>query len=359
MKLLDRYLLTQYTKYFFTINIGFVSLYLLIDFFEKIDDFSESGEPMSLALQYFALNIPFIVDQLSPILILLSGVIALGILNHNHELTALKAGGIPLKTIIKPIIMAGLGVTMLFLAVAQWVLPYAIATTNTIWYEEIKGKIQLGIYRNGRYYFRGKEGFYSFKWENQEELFFRDFSYSRWNEQHNLELLISAREAHYDEGKWVLDEGQTQEIKNSEFTTEPFNNTKLVLPETPEDFLIPQYDFTSLSLTELYAETQKQETEELTNKAWADFYGRISYILLGFPLLLMGLPILLLTYAKWGRDLSIAIPISCGMAFLAWGIWGALQSLAGAGAVSPFFAGTVIHIVFSSIGFYLLYRQNQ
>jgi len=359
LKLLDRYLISQYTKYFFTLNIAFVSLYVLIDFFEKIDDFQSRGKSIGLALEYFSLNLPFIVDQLSPILILLSGVIALGILNHNHELVALKAGGIPLKTIVKPIILAGIGATLLFLAVAQWLLPYTIATTNNIWFEQVKGKIQLGIYRNGRYYFKGKEGFYSFKWENQEKLFFRDFSYSRWDENHNLEMLLSADEAYYDHDQWVLKIGQTQFVKNGEYVTTPFTETRRSLPEKPENFLIPQYDFAALSITQLFQNIFKQESEQQKTKAWADFSGRLSYIFLGLPLLLMGLPILLLTYAKWGRDLSIAIPISCGMAFLAWGIWGALQSLAGAGAVSPLLSGTVIHLIFSSAGLYMLYKQNQ
>ena len=359
MKLLDRYLLKQYIKYFFTINVAFVALYVLIDFFEKIDDFNDAGKSMWLALEYFSLNIPFVVDQLSPILILLSGVIALGILNHNHELIALKAGGIPLKTILKPIILAGLGFTMLFLLVAQWILPPAIATTNNIWFEQVKGKIQLGIYRNGRYYFKGKEGFYSFKWPDQKNFNFEDFSYSKWNEKHNLEMLISAKSAYYEDGKWVLKAGQTQKMKKGEFDTKPFGMRKQELPENPNDFLIPQYDFVSLSITELFRETQNKETEEQTAKAWTQFYGRISYILLGFPLLLMGLPILLISYAKWGRDLSIAIPISCGMAFVAWGVWGAMQSLAAAGAMSPFIAGTAIHVLFAGGGLYLLYRQNR
>lgn len=359
MKLLDRYLLKQYIKYFFTINVAFVALYVLIDFFEKIDDFSESGKSMWLAVQYFSLNIPFVVDQLSPILILLSGVIALGILNHNHELIALKAGGIPLKTILKPIILAGLGFTMLFLCVAQWILPPAIATTNNIWFEQIKGKIQLGIYRNGRYYFKGQEGFYSFKWPDQKSFKFEDFSYSMWDERHNLELLISAKSAYYEDDKWVLKAGQTQKMKKGEFDTKPFGMRRQALPENPRDFLIPQYDFVSLSITELFQEAQNKETEKQTTKAWAEFYGRISYILLGFPLLLMGLPILLISYAKWGRDLSIAIPISCGLAFVAWGVWGAMQSLAAAGAMSPFIAGTAIHVLFAGGGLYMLYRQNR
>lgn len=359
MKLLDRYLISQYARYFLTLNVAFVALYLLIDFFEKIDDFQEHGKSIGLALEYFALKLPFIVDQLSPILILLSGVITLGILNHNHELIALKAGGVPLKKIVKPIILAGVGATILFLAIAQWLLPYTISTTNNIWYEQVKGKIQLGIFRKGRYYFKGKEGFYSFKWQNHENLYFRDFSYSRWDENHNLEMLLSAAEAYYDHDEWVLKTGQTQFVKNGDYVTAPFTEKHQQLPETPENFLIPQYDFAALSITGLFQDIFKQETEKKKTKAWADFTGRLSYIFLGLPLLLMGLPILLITYSKWGRDLSIAISISCGMAFLVWGIWGALQSLAAAGAVSPLIAGTVIHLFFSSTGLYMLYKQNQ
>ena len=97
MKLLDRYLLGQFIKYFFTVNVGFVSIYLLVDFFEKIDNFSRAGKPFALAMKFFLLNIPFIIDQIGPVLVLLSGVITLGILNHTRELTALKAGGIPLQ----------------------------------------------------------------------------------------------------------------------------------------------------------------------------------------------------------------------------------------------------------------------
>jgi lipopolysaccharide export system permease protein len=70
------------------------------------------------------------------------------------------------------------------------------------------------------------------------------------------------------------------------------------------------------------------------------------------------LPILILSYQKWGRDLSIAIPASCGIAFIAWGLWGALQSLARAGYIFPLFAATIVHLVFAAVGLFLLYKQD-
>ncbi len=101
------------------------------------------------------------------------------------------------------------------------------------------------------------------------------------------------------------------------------------------------------------------EIDHEKNKAWADFLGRISFLLLGLPLLLLGLPILLYSYRKWGRDLSVAIPASCGLAFIAWGAWSSLQSLALAEYMSPVIAASVLHITFALLGFFLLVKNDR
>lgn len=355
-------MLGQFVKYFFTVNAGFAAIYLLVDFFEKIDNFNAAGKPLSLAVEFFSLNIPFVVDQLGPIFILLSGVISLGILNHTNELTALKAGGVPLRLIIRPLLVGAVLFTILFLAAAQWLLPTTIARTNKIWYEQIKGKVPLGIMRNNRYYYKGKEGFYSFDWPNPKEHVFKNFSYSRWNEQYNLKTLITATDATWqqDDSSWILDNGQIQQEEGANhYQITNFTTRREKLPEQPEDFLVPANKTAEQSLTSLYKEISQNAAEYQKRAALTHFLGRISYIFLGIPLLLLGLPILLYSYRKWGRDLSVAIPVSCGLAFVAWGIWGALQSLAIAGYVSPVIAAVGIHIIFSCTGIFLLIKNDR
>jgi lipopolysaccharide export system permease protein len=361
VNLLNRYLLGQFVKYFFTVNAGFVSIYLLVDFFEKFDDFSNRGKPLSLALKYFVMTIPYIVDQLSPVLILLSGVISLGILNHTNELTALKAGGVPLRSIIRPFLVGSVVFTMLFIAAAEWLLPATIATTNNIWFEQLKGRVPLGILRENRYYYKGQNGFYSFEWPNTARYIFADFSYSRWNEEYNIETLITAKFADWDNEKksWILKHGQIQKQDNLDYRILNFEYRQFKLPEKPEDFLIPVNKSAEMSLTDLYREISRANVEHEIRAAKTTFLGRISYMLLGIPLLLLGLPILLFSYRKWGRDLSVAIPASCGLAFLAWGLWGSMQSLAIAGVLSPMVAAVSIHIVFSFAGFFLLVKNDR
>jgi lipopolysaccharide export system permease protein len=338
---------------------AFVAIYILIDFFEKIDNFLGADKSIGLVLQFFLLSIPFIIDMLGPVLILLSGVITLGLLSHNNELTAMMAGGIHMRTIINPILIGALLFTMLFLAMAQWVLPRTIAATNTIWYEEVKGMVPLGIFRNGRYYYKGKEGFYSFARPWPDKNIFLDFSYSSWNPEHKLETLVSSKRAEWNESGWHLLQGQIQrEISPDNHLTTLFDQKSFAFPESPKFFFVPKYQSAELSLTQLFQAIHKQDTHNETVIAKTNFYGRISYTLLGIPLLFLGLPVLLLSYKKWGKDLSVAIPASCGMAFLAWGIWGALQSLARADYLSPLLAAVLIHIIFGTSGFTILHKQS-
>jgi lipopolysaccharide export system permease protein len=100
MILLYRYILAHFIRNLGLIMASFISIYLLIDFFEKIDNFLEKGKSFELIAKFFLLNIPFIIDMMSPVCILLAGVVTLGVLNHSNELIALKACGIPLKKII-------------------------------------------------------------------------------------------------------------------------------------------------------------------------------------------------------------------------------------------------------------------
>ncbi len=339
--------------------MSFIAIYLLIDFFEKIDNFMEKGKSMALVGKFFLLSIPFIVEQMGPVCILLAGVVTFGVLNHSNELVALKSCGIPLKKITGPIIAGGMIATLCMLALSQFVLPKTVSQTNRIWNKEVKGRVSLGIYRHGRYYYQGNNHFYSFARPDPNQNIFPFFSYSSWNSNYELTVLVSSEHAFWKAGSWILQNGQEQYAQGKKvFRTEVFTEKNFDFTETPEDFFIPQYRSNELSLAELYHDALHQEAPAERTVAWANFYGRISYVLLGLPLLMLGLPLLLLVYRKWGRDLSLAIPVSCGLAFVCWGCWGTLQSLAKAGYIPPLTAAISIHIAVGALGLFLLLRED-
>ena len=84
--------------------------------------------PVSNIDGYFLLEIPSMIEQLSPIVILLAGIFTIGLLNHNHELIALKAAGISFKRIIIPLI-SGTLIYIFFILKILWVNPYIYSNT--------------------------------------------------------------------------------------------------------------------------------------------------------------------------------------------------------------------------------------
>lgn len=358
MKLLDGYLLRQFVQNILLVLCLFVAVYILVDFFERIDEFIQAGKPLGLAARYLLLKIPFMIEQLMPVCLLLAGVITMGLLNHHGELAALKAGGICVSRIAAPVIAGAILFSLILLAMGQWLLPTTVATTNQILHEQVRGEIPKGIYRNGRFYYRGDPGFYSFTRPDPELDRYTDFSYATNNDDFQLQFLLNATTAEWRNGTWHLEGCQVKtRSQTGDYEVTVYDDITMVLPESPANFFMPEYKLNEMSLTQLYGKTQSTNSSN-DREARLKLYERLSYMMLGLPLMLLGLPILLLVHQRWGRDLSLAIPVSCGLAFLAWGCWGTLQSLARGSHIHPALAAWAIHLFVGGVGLSLLRRQD-
>ena len=92
MLILDRYFIREVFKFLGIILVTVISIFLAVEFFEKIDDFIEAGVSMQRAAAYFLLRIPYVLALLFPMAIFLSSLIALGLMNKRNELLALRSG---------------------------------------------------------------------------------------------------------------------------------------------------------------------------------------------------------------------------------------------------------------------------
>jgi lipopolysaccharide export system permease protein len=359
MILLDRYLFKQFTVIMVLVLTALMAIYLLVDFFERIDDFMQAGEPLSLAMKYFLLKIPLIVEQLTPITILLGGVIALGIINHHGELIAIKAAGTSTFRITVPIMAAAVSFTMLTVAVGEWLVPPTTAITNKIMYEQVRQKNAKGILRNNRFFYKDEQGFYSFEKLSQEANRFDNFLYTSWDNNYTLQLMMNAEKGVWQDNQWVFHNTLVKALgEHGSYDISFSKSTSLPLSAKPTDFFIPTYKIDEMPLSGLLVQGIKDESYRGI-EAHLKFLERLSFILLGIPLLMLGLPILLIAHKQWGRDLSVAIPVSCGLALGAWGLWGIMQSFAKAEIVNPYLAAMAIHLLIGSLGTYLILGEDR
>ena len=353
------YIFKQFFKNLLLVLCSLVAIYLLVDFFERIDNFTEKGKPLSLAVKYFLCKIPFIYDQMSPVCILLAGIITIGLLSRNRELMSLNAGGISLVRLTLPIVAASILFTMGTLVVAQWVLPKTNTITNHIWYQEVNRKIAKGIVRNGRIFYEGETGIYSFKRPKPDKYRFTEFIYTSWNESHDLVTFLTARKVLWSDEGWLFHKGQMKTAKeDGSYEVKLFDKLDLQLPDSPTDFFVPAYRVKELSLYQLH-ENALTSLKEGNSEGIVEVNRRFSFIFLGIPLLILAIPALLYLNRKWQRDLNMAVPLSCAIAFCAWGLWSATQSLSQAAYLNPFIASWAIHVVLTTSGAIWLWKMNR
>lgn len=105
MPILWRYLLSNYLKVLLLCLTGFISI-LLTTRLDEIAHFATLG-PEGIYILLFTLHqIPYILPIALPISCLISSMILIQRLSRTHELTAMRAAGLSLKSILAPILFA-------------------------------------------------------------------------------------------------------------------------------------------------------------------------------------------------------------------------------------------------------------
>lgn len=360
MKLLDRYIIRQMAANFLLIITALTALYMLVDIFERLDNFQEKHLPGTLAARYFALKLPIILDQISPVSLLLSGIISLGLLMNRRELQSLNAGGISKLRVMAPFVLGGLICTLFSLASAQWFLPVAGLEASRIWRQEFKGERGAGTVRDGVTFFRGRQGIYAFQDRGKDHEILSEFRYQELGSPEGKEagaMSLYAKTATYSAGLWHLQDGQIR-MGGVSGKVQPFTEKTLSLPEKADVFFTPvalDFEQPLLSLARRALDQQQPGHRQ----AVLDLNRRLSFLLLGLPLLWLALPIILCF--ELGRstiNLAFAVPVSAGLAFLVWALWSGLQALTAAAVLPIGIASWSIHLVCLVAGAVVMYQRR-
>ena len=107
MKLFDKYILREFAIPFLTIVVGFVLLFVVFDLSSRLDDFIRHGMSADEVLAFYYLYVPQMIVAVAPISLLLAIFFSLGRLNRNREILALRASGVSLIRIGRPLFMVG------------------------------------------------------------------------------------------------------------------------------------------------------------------------------------------------------------------------------------------------------------
>lgn len=355
MKIIHRYMLMQFLKMLLSTIGGISVLFLVIDFFERIDTFYSNEASLLSIGAYFLFKLPITVSLMIPVAVLLSTMLTIGLLSKNSEITAMRASGARILWITAPIFFAAFVVSIVSLILDETLVPYATRRVDEIYNIDIRARDRTGGYSQSDLWWRSKNSFYSVDiFDSRDNTL---HSLSRFDVDDNFEI---RRRTNAPQVKWINPllgwnmQNVTEFIFDQDGTPLPKKYKTLPLPITdkPEDFFDAKTDPDTMGFRELLRFTKKQREAGLSvSHYYADMYAKFSFPLVSFIVALVSLPFALKPARSGSMASSLLAGLTIGFSYYA--VHSLSLAMGRAEIWPPLMAAWMANIILLSVGIVL------
>ncbi len=125
MKLITRYVVREHVGPLLFALTTLTSLLMLQYVARQLANLAGKGLPWSVIWQFFYLSLPFTIAMTMPMAVLVATLYAFGRMAAEHEITALKASGVRVRSLVLPVTVCALGISLGMVAFNDQVMPRA------------------------------------------------------------------------------------------------------------------------------------------------------------------------------------------------------------------------------------------
>ncbi len=353
--ILKKYVLFMFIKTCLLTESGLIGIYLIIDFFERVDEFMAKDAPLIDLISYYVYKVPFIASYMTPQSVLLATVITLASLARQNELTAMKSCGISVTSITFPIIGASFVIALLTLACSEYLSPITNQKMNYIFYSKIREHATYGKIPKQDLWFKAKDhAIWSVDSFDPKKSALEGITILMQDEDFGIRQRIDARSAIWSVDKWYFIDGHVRQFnKEGLVSAEFFENRSFPVSETPKDFFKVRKRPEEMSLREMYATIQvyTQEGKD-TSQKWIELHRNLSYPFISVVLALLTIPLSLRSSRHGG--LLFCVGVNLAMGFVFFFLYALSISLGRGGTFDPILAAWGPNLLFTALGFYFL-----
>ncbi len=355
MKIIPRYVLAHFIPVFLLAISGFVGLYLVVDFFERVDRMLDKNLPFQVIYTYFLYKIPLIFTQGIPMAAILSAIIALGLLKRNRELIAMETAGVNPSYYVAPIMMGALVLSLFHFAVSEFAARPLNQKVDEIWEVKVKQKKPSVWMNPENMWYREENTIYQVRLYDRQNNIMEKASVFFLDSQFRFLQRLDARRIIWDGSGWIAEDGLLVKFDGTN-TQDWFASRRVDLNVTPRDFSMGETVPDNLSWLDLYRYVEKIEGEGFTSTPYrVDLHMRLASPLTTFILALLGIVVALRQGLHGGISAGVGISLAVAFAFLA--ISNVGSSLASAGILPPFIGVWSGNIIFAALVCYFWIRK--
>lgn len=319
MKIVDRYLIKQYLITILFALLTFLSVFIIVDLMEHIDEFIDYDVPLPIILKYYTVFLPQMIRYMTPISVLLAALFVTGKLSDLNELTALKSSGVSLYRYMRPFIITTLLISLFGVYFGGYIAPQSNKIKVSIEREYMDwGTIQSGH----NIFFQDSKtrivtlASYNVHTERANIISIQNY---KANDLTQMTSRIDAQRMKYDFDTqvWILSDGIKRTFVDTVEIAEKFDEFEINdLHFKPDDVIKKQIKPEEMTLSELDELAQDQiQTGNSPRRALIDYHSKIAFAFSSVIIVLFGLPISS-NKRKGGLALQFGINLVIAFAYL-------------------------------------------
>lgn len=364
MKVLDRYLVRELIIPICVASLTLIFLVLIADIFDNLDDLLRRQIPFAIILRYYLSMIPFAFTETIPWATWLGTIFLLVHFGFHNETLAMKAAGLKITTIVKPILFLGFLIGIFTFIVSDRVVPRTFRTASElreIYIERKKEHAVEKVLHNVTYFSRGEQLYY-----------FRTLSKAKgeaegvivlWlhpNEANTRQKMIAKR-AVWNEKVWVFENiTEYQMDSRGRILGEPQTFPTKIYPEInfpPEEIVAAASESTFLTYRELKRSIEKlKENGVRIHSELVDLHDRLASPWQGLVMMIISIPLLAQTANR--KQIALRLLVCLGLAFGYHVVEAVGLAMGKAGKIFPFLSAWSGNLIFATAALVKLDRAN-
>lgn len=363
MRIYSRYLLKEMLIVFALSLLALVSIYLLVDFFAKVDNAIENHAGWMPLFLFLANQVPFVLGKFIPMALLLATMLSLGGMAQHNEIVAFQAGGLSLFRLALPLAGAGVVMALVTFVINNNVVPVTSLKADHLKTVAIRGDEEKNIYNLKSLWYTGRDKIYYFEGLDPQHRSIARARLYRFTPNRRLKQRLDLENLTYNRAKreWIAARAQIRDFTyHNGFTNvtgfHRGRHQKIEISERFKDFLVPRIEPDRMPLRKLKKYIRKAQNTGLPYMEYTvEVYNRILYPFSCVLMILLAIPFSLSSRRSGGAARGIAVSLGLGFSF--WVVLSISLALGQGRLVSPLTAALLPYLLYGSFALYML-RQK-
>ena len=354
LKRIDYYIIVKFLGTFFLSIALIISIAVVFDVSEKIDDFMEKNAPLrAIVFDYYLNFIPYFSNLFSPLFTFISVIFFTSKMAENSEIIAIQASGISYHRLMRPYMISAAIIAIMTFILSGYVIPHSNEIRLNFQEVYIKSRQFSNISRVQMEVSPGKILYLDYFDKNANR------AYRASLEKFDGKTLVSRMTAEILEWdsayQWTARKYMIRDFDGmyEKLTTGTVIDT--IIPVEPNEFFIYKGMYEQMGNDELKTYIDKQKNRGVGNikEFQIEYEKRFAFPFAAFILTLIGVS-LSSKKIKGGMGLNLGIGLLISFSFI---LFNTISStFAISGALSPFMAVWLPNILYAVVAAYL-YRK--